>query len=122
MSDLTYLAAVARIAELEAELDDYRGVVDIVTAKDTRIAELEAERDENARPTGSNADEWRLFLAEHKGALDFVAVQIVEAIEAAVLSERETCAMYIEALAQKHGGNAVVYRQCTAAIRARPAP
>jgi hypothetical protein len=34
------------------------------------------------RPIGSNADEWQLFLSEHKDDLPFVAVQIVEAIEA----------------------------------------
>jgi hypothetical protein len=33
-------------------------------------------------PTGSNADEWHLFLSEYKDALPFVAVQIAEAIEA----------------------------------------
>lgn len=33
------------------------------------------------RPTGSNADEWNLFLVEHKDALPFLAVQIAEAIE-----------------------------------------
>ncbi len=47
------------------------------------------------RPRGSNADEWRFFLsvylddrATNPDGLSFVAVQIVEAIEA----ERERCA------------------------------
>lgn len=35
------------------------------------------------RPLGSNADEWRLFLDEHQDNLDYVAVQIAEAIDAA---------------------------------------
>lgn len=35
------------------------------------------------RPKGSNADEWHLFLQEHKDALPYVAVHIAEAIEAA---------------------------------------
>lgn len=34
-------------------------------------------------PSGSNADEWLLFLTEHRDALPFVAVQIAEAIERA---------------------------------------
>lgn len=34
------------------------------------------------RPLGSNADEWHLFLSEHKDALPFVAVQIAEALDA----------------------------------------
>lgn len=33
----------------------------------------------------ANADEWHLFLSEHKDALPYVAVQIVEAIEAAAI-------------------------------------
>ena len=33
------------------------------------------------RPKGSNADEWLVFLVEHKDELPFVAVQIAEAIE-----------------------------------------
>ena len=33
------------------------------------------------RPTGSNADEWDLFLSEHPNAFGFLAVQIAEAIE-----------------------------------------
>lgn len=37
----------------------------------------------SARPRGSNADEWQLFLAEHHDALPFLAVQIAEAIDAA---------------------------------------
>lgn len=37
----------------------------------------------NKRPTGSNADEWALFLSEHHGATEFLAVQIAEAIEQA---------------------------------------
>lgn len=35
------------------------------------------------RPAGSNADEWHMFLSEHKDALGYVAVQIAEAIEEA---------------------------------------
>lgn len=35
------------------------------------------------RPSGSNADEWHLFLSEHTDALPYMAVQIAEAIEAA---------------------------------------
>lgn len=35
------------------------------------------------RPTGSNADEWRLFLEEHASHPDFIAVQIAEALDAA---------------------------------------
>jgi hypothetical protein len=34
-------------------------------------------------PTGSNADEWHLFLSEHPGGLPYVVVQIAEAIDAA---------------------------------------
>lgn len=34
-------------------------------------------------PTGSNADEWHVYLSENKDALPMVAVQIAEAIEAA---------------------------------------
>lgn len=45
------------------------------------------------RPSGSNADEWHLFLCEYLDdpcdGLAFIAVQIAEAIEA----ERERCAM-----------------------------
>ena len=37
-----------------------------------------------SRPTGSNADEWALFLSEHEGATEYVAVQIAEAIEDAM--------------------------------------
>jgi len=33
------------------------------------------------RPSGSNADEWHVFLVEHIDALPYVAVQIAEAIE-----------------------------------------
>lgn len=33
------------------------------------------------RPAGSNADEWALFLSEHRDATEFVAVQIAEAID-----------------------------------------
>lgn len=33
------------------------------------------------RPKGSNADEWQLFLVEHRDAPSFLAVQIAEAIE-----------------------------------------
>jgi hypothetical protein len=53
----------------------------------------------NERPRGSNADEWHLFLSEHLAAradsphgLTFMAVQIANAIEAAVASSREACA------------------------------
>lgn len=35
------------------------------------------------RPAGSNADEWHMFLVEHKGSPEFLAVQIAEAIESA---------------------------------------
>lgn len=35
------------------------------------------------RPTGSNADEWNLFLDQHKDAPEFVAVQIAEALDKA---------------------------------------
>lgn len=35
------------------------------------------------RPLGSNADEWHLFLDEHKDTLPYLAVQIAEAIEEA---------------------------------------
>lgn len=35
------------------------------------------------RPIGSNADEWNLFLEEHKGESAFLAVQIAEAIDEA---------------------------------------
>jgi hypothetical protein len=51
------------------------------------------------RPRGSNADEWHLFLcrrldnrATHPSGLEFVAVQIAEAIEA----ERDRCAKIAE--------------------------
>jgi hypothetical protein len=33
------------------------------------------------RPSGTNADEWNVFLSEHADALPYVAVQIVEALE-----------------------------------------
>jgi hypothetical protein len=61
-----------------------------VMADAARIAELEAERDK--APSGSNADEWRLFLDENKDFPDYVAVHIAEAIDAAVLAERERIA------------------------------
>ena len=35
------------------------------------------------RPLGSNADEWNLFVSEHKDEPAFLAVQIAEAIEEA---------------------------------------
>lgn len=35
------------------------------------------------RPTGSNADEWLVFLTEYKHHPEFLAVQIATAIEAA---------------------------------------
>lgn len=41
------------------------------------------------RPKGSNADEWAMFLAEHKDAAPFVAVQIAEAIEAVGMEPSE---------------------------------
>jgi hypothetical protein len=54
-----------------------------------------------SRPSGSNADEWYLFLSEwlgscatHPDGLAFVAVQIAEAIEA----EREACAETAESI------------------------
>ena len=34
------------------------------------------------RPDGSNADEWCLFLEVYRGADQYIAVQIAEAIEA----------------------------------------
>lgn len=34
------------------------------------------------RPTGSNADEWNLFLENHQGSNGFIAVQIAEALDA----------------------------------------
>lgn len=37
--------------------------------------------DGSKRPAGNNADEWHLFLDEHKDALPFLAVQIAEAID-----------------------------------------
>ena len=37
-----------------------------------------------SRPTGSNADEWALFLSEHNGATEYIAVQIAEALERAL--------------------------------------
>jgi len=46
------------------------------------------EREELRRPSGSNADEWRLFLSEHldnrrvNDGLTYIAVQIAEAIDA----------------------------------------
>ncbi len=47
-----------------------------------------------SRPTGSNADEWRLFLSEHLDTratevdgLSFVAVQIAEALDGAAQGE-----------------------------------
>ncbi len=52
------------------------------------------------RPRGANADEWHLFLCEYMdsratypGGLEFVAVQISEAIEA----ERDRCANIVRA-------------------------
>lgn len=33
------------------------------------------------RPIGTDADQWQLFLAEHRAALPFLAVQIAEALE-----------------------------------------
>ncbi len=45
------------------------------------------------RPSGTNADEWEVWLREHEGSYyGFIAVQIAEAIEA----ERERCAMLHE--------------------------
>jgi hypothetical protein len=35
------------------------------------------------RPTGSNADEWHLFVREYASHPEFLAVQIAEAIDAA---------------------------------------
>ena len=46
------------------------------------MAENEQMKKWRARPLGSNADEWALFLSEHEGATEYLAVQIAEAIEA----------------------------------------
>lgn len=57
------------------------------------------------RPNGSSADEWLLFLDEHKDALPYVAVQIATAIEGvrAEMIERleEISAAYFEVVNQK---------------------
>lgn len=51
-----------------------------------------SERQNYERPDGSNADEWHLFLDDHRDALPYVAVQVAEAIDAARLEgERGTC-------------------------------
>ena len=39
--------------------------------------------DPDRRPGGSNADEWAMFLDDHRNADGFLAVQIAEAIEEA---------------------------------------
>ena len=46
------------------------------------------------RPVGSNADEWQLFLSEHKDALPFLAVQIAEALDEAEARGRGATAGY----------------------------
>ena len=46
------------------------------------------------KPTGTNADEWHLYLSENRDALPMVAVGIAEAIEA----EREACAALHESV------------------------
>ena len=46
-----------------------------------------------SRPTGSNADEWELFLIEHP--TPFAAVQIAEAIEACEERYRQALATII---------------------------
>jgi hypothetical protein len=52
----------------------------------------------SARPSGSNADEWHLFLSEYccdrpnqYSGMTYMAVQIAEAIEAAERRGREPC-------------------------------
>ena len=42
-----------------------------------------AQVQDDARPSGSNADEWALFLSEYEGAPEYLAVQVAEAIEEA---------------------------------------
>lgn len=56
---------------------------------------LPAYYDGHQRPTGSNADEWHLFLSEHccsrpnqVNGLTYMAVQIAEAIDAAARSHK----------------------------------
>lgn len=61
-------------------------------------SEATIREERGGRPEGSNADEWRLFLSDHLDTqsnygLTYVAVQIVEAIEAAINAERERCAL-----------------------------
>jgi hypothetical protein len=46
------------------------------------------------RPRTANADEWHLFLRQHRTNPNFLAVQIAEAIEA----ERERCARLHESV------------------------
>lgn len=55
--------------------------------------ELEHELDRGKRPSGSNADEWHLFLSQHLDnraqfpyGMSYVAVQIAEALDAAALA------------------------------------
>ena len=67
------------------------------------------------RPQGSNADEWALFLSEHKGAAEYVAVQIAEAIEAALeRAEADVAAMRgaLEVVAFESIGDTEYCREC----------
>jgi hypothetical protein len=50
--------------------------------------------DGSNRPVGSNADEWALFLSEHRDALPFLAVQIAEALDEAEARGRGAVAAY----------------------------
>ncbi len=66
------------IADIEAKITEQ---------KLTNPPEAVSEADVMRRPSGSNADEWLLFLMEHldnqdKDSLTFMAVQIAEAIDA----------------------------------------
>ena len=58
------------------------------------------------RPSGSNADEWALFISDYGGASEFLAVQVSLAIEA----EREACAEIAEAIDSNRGNEAEIAR------------
>ncbi len=119
--DMATRLKAERIAELEAEVHHFKTEYQDTASRAelaARIAELEAD---NALISKSMLAR----VAELEAQLAGKAVNVADPMEWArqiVLAERETCAMYVEALAQKQGGGAVVYRQCAAVIRARPAP
>lgn len=66
------------------------------------------------RPKGSNADEWHLFLLEHKESFPFLAVQIAEAIEAttAPLGALENVEYLTEIKARAEGATPAPWTEC----------